>query len=65
MTPYVLALDLGQAADFTALAVLQREPVRPPVVAVRHLVRFPPGTRPRVVARACPGLSLAFDPTFR
>jgi hypothetical protein len=44
VTPYVLALDLGQAADFTALAVLQRDAVRPPALAVRHLVRFPPGT---------------------
>ena len=44
MTPYVLALDLGQAADFTALAVLEREPLKPPTFAVRHLVRFPPGT---------------------
>ena len=44
MTPYILALDLGQAADFTALAVLEREPANPTLFAVRHLVRFPPGT---------------------
>jgi hypothetical protein len=44
VTPYVLALDLGQAADFTALAVLQRDAARPPALAVRHLVRFSPGT---------------------
>jgi hypothetical protein len=43
VNPYVLALDLGQAADFTALAVLEREPVKPPAFAVRHLARFPPG----------------------
>lgn len=52
MTPHVLALDLGQAAEFTALAVLQREPVRPPVVAVRHLVRFPPGTPYAAIAES-------------
>jgi hypothetical protein len=44
MNPYVLALDLGPAADFTALAVLQHEANEPRTLAVRHLQRFPPGT---------------------
>ena len=41
---FVLALDLGPAADFTALAVLERDPADARAFAVRHLARFPPGT---------------------
>ena len=52
MTPYVLALDLGPAADFTALAVLQREANEPRTLAVRHLRRFPPGTPYAAVGEA-------------
>ncbi|HEY7153835.1 MAG TPA: hypothetical protein VH575_07730 [Gemmataceae bacterium] len=47
MTSYVLGLDLGQTKDFTALAVLERHPVRAtekPDYALRHLRRFPLGT---------------------
>src|SRR5689334_13159211 len=49
---YVSGLDLGQASDFTALAVLEKtifpdpSPTGKPVInyAVRHLERFPLGT---------------------
>jgi hypothetical protein len=49
---YFLGLDLGQASEPTALAVLERPVVPPraapdlrrPVHALRHLKRFPPGT---------------------
>jgi hypothetical protein len=45
---YVLGLDLGPAAAFTALAVVERtdpeERDADPTFAVRHLHRFPPGT---------------------
>jgi hypothetical protein len=56
---YYLGLDLGQAQDFTALAVLERPNVgtcdpphlRRPAYALRHLHRFPLGTPyPQVVA---------------
>jgi hypothetical protein len=49
---YFVGLDLGQASDFTALAVLERSTggsegaaaQRRPVYALRHLRRFPLGT---------------------
>jgi hypothetical protein len=44
---YFVGLDLGQAADFTALAVLERPAVPPGVQALygmRHLQRFPLAT---------------------
>jgi hypothetical protein len=49
---YFIGLDLGQAQEFTALAVLERPPVPPgapieerrPVYSLRHLQRFPPAT---------------------
>jgi hypothetical protein len=48
---YIIGLDLGQAQDFTAVAVLERRPFQPnaegrdePVLWVRHLQRFPLGT---------------------
>jgi threonine dehydrogenase-like Zn-dependent dehydrogenase len=44
---YLVGLDLGQARDFTALAILERSahPVRAErTFAVRHLERFPLGT---------------------
>ncbi|MFL5330038.1 MAG: hypothetical protein ACJ8C4_14125 [Gemmataceae bacterium] len=44
---YVIGLDLGQAQDYTALAVMERpEPIREvlPVYSLRHLQRFPLGT---------------------
>ncbi len=42
----VSGLDLGQAADFTALAILERYATsgRPALYAVRHLERLPLGT---------------------
>ncbi len=42
---YFSAIDLGQAHQFTALAVLERtdSPRRPTEYDVRHLERFPPG----------------------
>jgi hypothetical protein len=57
---YFVGLDLGQACDFTALAILERRQLRRddppakrrPVCALRHLQRFPPGTGyPAVVER--------------
>src|SRR5262245_27678302 len=49
MSDYVVGLDLGQAHDFTALAVLQRPPFdpkaeEPPIYMLRHLDRYPLGT---------------------
>jgi hypothetical protein len=45
---YFVGLDLGQAADFTAAAVLERPAVQlgepQPDYALRHLQRFPLGT---------------------
>jgi hypothetical protein len=49
---YFVGLDVGQAKDFTALAVLDRDPVSPdapvqdraPVYTLRHLQRFKLGT---------------------
>jgi hypothetical protein len=49
---YFVGLDLGQASDPTALAVLERPSVKPgsppgmrrPCYALRHLQRFPPST---------------------
>jgi hypothetical protein len=52
MPRYVLGLDLGQAADFTALAVVEKADGKPPALAVRHLRRFPPGTTYGAVAAA-------------
>jgi hypothetical protein len=41
---FVLALDLGQTAEFTALTVIEEGDGKPRALAVRHLRRFPPGT---------------------
>ena len=46
---YVIGLDLGQAHDPTALAVIERPPRDPnskdkPIYSLRHLKRFPLGT---------------------
>jgi hypothetical protein len=54
---YVLGLDLGPAAAFTALAIVERAdndraPDADPQFAVKHLQRFPPGTAYKVVAAA-------------
>src|SRR5262245_47346530 len=43
-TAYYLGLDLGQAHETTALAVLERSDVPARSYAVRHLERWPPGT---------------------
>jgi hypothetical protein len=59
-----VGLDLGQAQDFTALAVLQRPHVYPgdpparrrPDYALRHLQRFPLGTPYPEVVKAVLGL---------
>lgn len=55
-TRYVLGVDLGPAAAFTALAVAERveddASDDDPTYAVRLLRRFPPGTPYRSVARA-------------
>jgi hypothetical protein len=44
MPAYVLGLDLGQAADRTALVLLEYDQVRDPVYRLRGLHRFPLGT---------------------
>jgi hypothetical protein len=50
---HVIALDLGQAGEFTALAVVEaKRDAEALEVAVRHLVRFPPGTPYAQVAQA-------------
>jgi hypothetical protein len=56
---YIIGVDLGQAQDFTALAVLERRPFQAngegrdePVLWVRHLQRFPLGAPyPTIVAQ--------------
>jgi hypothetical protein len=53
---YVIGLDLGPPAAFTALAVIERSDSdvadTDPTYAVRHLHRFPPGTSYERVAKA-------------
>ena len=57
MSPFIVGLDLGQAGDYTALAVLEkawpeRNGTRTAHYAVRHLERVPLGTSyPAVVGR--------------
>ena len=44
---YFVGLDLGQAADYTALAVVERSPwdgVTDAIYSLRHLKRYPLGT---------------------
>lgn len=58
MNPFILGLDLGQAQDYTALAIVERIAQRdagfseaPPLLHCRHLQRFDLGTRyPAIVA---------------
>ncbi len=56
---YILGLDLGQAQDFTALAVLERHGRgQTAVFHARHLHRFPLGTKyPAIVADVAASLS--------
>ena len=67
-----VGLDLGQAQEFTALAVLEGTDTPPRSYAVRHLQRFPPGTPyPEIAAtlstrfgeKPLAGSSLAVDVT--
>jgi hypothetical protein len=55
VNPFVVGADLGQACDFSAIAVVERLAATitaPGVFAVRHLERLPLGTPyPRVAAR--------------
>ena len=55
-TAYCIGLDLGQAGDFTALAVVQHTPVsalgQPARYACRHLQRWPIGTPYPAIADA-------------
>lgn len=37
---YVAGLDLGQAGDYSALAIIECHPVKPPLWDLRHLGRF-------------------------
>ena len=53
LTDYIVGLDLGQASDYSAMAVLERRTPRddqPVTHAIRHLKRWPLGTPyPRIV----------------
>ncbi len=60
---YVVGLDLGQAQDFTALAIVEikwpdfhNATRNEPVVAVRHLERFPLGTSYTYVCQRISGM---------
>jgi hypothetical protein len=52
---YFLGLDLGQSADFTALAIVERHGTRKEgALLCRHLQRWPLGTAyPQIVADVC------------
>jgi hypothetical protein len=53
MSRFLLGLDLGQAADSTGIAVVERtEADNTHRYAVRHLMRLPPGTHYAVIAKA-------------
>jgi hypothetical protein len=63
---YVLGLDLGQTQDFTALAVLERQPLSAGAAAtanrdfaLRHLRRFPLGTAYTEIVSAVTTLRMA------
>lgn len=53
---FFCGLDLGQAADYTALSILEREPMahrrEPSRYSVRHLVRFELGTSYAAIAQS-------------
>jgi hypothetical protein len=52
---YFVGVDLGQVADYTAMAVLERAtiiPLRQPIYALRHLERVPRSTSYPDVVRA-------------
>lgn len=54
MSRFYLGLDLGQAADSTGLAVVERLTKDETVpFSVRHLQRFPPGTAYAAIGIAC------------
>jgi hypothetical protein len=49
---FILGLDLGQIADYSAVAVVHRSAAREGIVQVPHLERFPLGTPyPAIVGR--------------
>jgi hypothetical protein len=49
---YAVGLDLGQAQDYTAVAIAERQVDKPPSFHVRHLGRYPLGTPyPAIVAQ--------------
>jgi hypothetical protein len=51
MSDYVIGLDLGQASDYTALAVVERAAGDRPSLTVNYLRRWPLGTSyPEIVA---------------
>ena len=51
LPPYILGLDLGQAADYTALGILERIGPRPATYHLRYIARLALGTEyPDVVA---------------
>src|SRR5437762_2998906 len=52
MARFIVGLDLGQAADFTALCVLEQDSSLPANYQARHVQRFPLGTSyPAIVER--------------
>jgi hypothetical protein len=48
---YIVGLDLGQAQDYTALAIIEVSDEEQPTLHLRHLQRYPLGTPyPQIVA---------------
>ena len=48
---YIVGLDLGQAQDYTALAIIEASDEEQPTMHLRHLQRYPLGTPyPTIVA---------------
>ena len=70
MSNFVIGLDLGQASDYTALAIVERiaqfdgyRKELPPMLHCRHLERFPLGTLyPDIVAK---GVGMLDTPLLR
>lgn len=67
---FYAGLDLGQAQDYSALAIVEKTQNAPAEYHVRHMERFPLGTtytdqvnRVGVVMRRIPGIVLVIDQT--
>jgi hypothetical protein len=73
MHRYIAGLDLGQRQDYTALVIVERQPMTPPTYHVRHAERAPLGVsytaqgewlRTRFATRPLPGqVRLVVDET--